>query len=235
MVSSISFNGTYKVDNVQNNNAAFYRFKDYAQDKEYEGSAVTDSKDKLIVKEGSQDIDFQAEQTLIVPDYMDYDVETFCANNGIKYTKHKTQDLLKPASIALRIADAPNGYRKVNVNSEKLEELIQGQISNIDYCEEQYDDYFQKSVDDMLKSGDKFPATTLYIRAQNGNDDLRRFINRYGVENLNNRQISADFGQRTSKPDHCLYFALRDLGFEKVPVYVDNEAYEAGSILGLFN
>jgi hypothetical protein len=43
-----------------------------------------------------------------------------------------------------------------------------------------------------------------------------------------------DFCQLYVEPDHCVYFGLRDLGMNKIPVYVDKQSYEAGKILGLF-
>ena len=86
----------------------------------------------------------------------------------------------------------------------------------------------------MLRSGDEIPATTLTIHDPSGNEDLRRYVNRFGADRLNNEQIFIDFNQKTDDPDHCVYFALRDMGIDKIPVYVDSQSYEAGSILGLF-
>ena len=47
-------------------------------------------------------------------------------------------------------------------------------------------------------------------------------------------KIGLFFCQRTNQPDHCTYFALKDLGMDKIPVYVNKQSYEAGRILGLF-
>ena len=234
MVSSVSFKGTFKVDNQ--NSAAFSKFQDYAHkmyavNKELENGVKIGLEDSFI--DGS--FKYKAEQTLIVPDYMDTDVETFCANNGIKYKKYETKDLLNPKNITARIATAPNGYTRVNIDAEKLEKLIKNQDSNIQHCRDDYDKYFIDKVDTMLRCGEKIPATTLMIYDHNAdNEKLKRYVDRFGVNNLNKNQIFADFNQRTDKPDHCVYFALKDMGINKIPVYVDDKSYEAGKILGLF-
>ena len=232
MISQVSFAGTYKVNNQ--NPDSFSKFQTYALNKELEDGVKASLKDKIIPRGSFGSFDYKAEQTLIVPDYMDCDVETFCANNGISYKKYDTQDLLNPKSITSRIAYAPKGYRKVNIDVEKLEELAKNQNSNLDHCRSDYDKYYFDSVDTMLRNGDKIPTTTLTIQNPSGNEDLRRYVDRFGANRLNDEQIFIDFNQKTDDPDHCVYFALRNVGIDKIPVYVDSQSYEAGSILGLF-
>jgi len=232
MISPVSFLGTYKVNNQ--NPEKFSKFQKYALDKELEDGVKTSLKDEIIPKGDFLNFDYRAEQTLIVPDYMDYDVETFCANNGIKYKKYDTKDILNPNSVMSRIAEAPQGYKTVKINAKKLEELAEKQNSNLDYCKYDYEEYYMDKIDTMLRNCKKIPATTLVINNLSGNEDLKDYINNYGIEYLHNGQLLTCFNQKTDNPDHCIYFALKDMGVEDIPVYVDKESYEAGRLLGLF-
>ncbi len=114
------------------------------------------------------------------------------------------------------------------------EELAKNQSSNLDHCRSDYDKYYSDSVDTMLRNGDDIPATTLIIQDPSGNNALRRYVDTFGVEHLNNEQIFVNFNQKTDNPDHCVYFALKDMGINKIPVYADSQTLEAGHILGLF-
>lgn len=237
MVSTVSFKSTYKVNNQ--NPDAFSKFQKlahqtYAQNKELGTGVKIGLKDKFVPSRGYGKFNYYAIQTLIVPDSMDSDIETFCANNGISYRKYETPDLLNPQSVISRIDYAPDGYRKVHVDAKKLEELAKKQDSNLEHCRSDYDKYYSDKVDTMLRCGDKIPATTLVIQNHSGNEDLRRYINRFGVNNLNENQLFIDFNQKTNNPDHCVYFAFKDMGINKIPIYVDNQSFEAGHILGLF-
>ena len=221
MVSSISFTSTYKVNN--RNIRQFSDFQNYVCTKESERGVKAILKDEII--KGKSGTDYRAQQTLIVPDYMDLSVEMYCMCKNIKYKKYYTQDLLNPKKIKSRIMEAPEGFRKVNVDVEKLEELAKNQNSNLDHCRSDYNKHYSDGVDTMIKSGDEFPATTLHINSGSDNEDLRRYVKKFGVKNLNDGQIFIDFDQRTNNPDHCVYFALKDMGMEKVHVYVDNKNY----------
>ena len=232
MVSSVSFTGTYKV-NSQNFDK-FSKFQNYALNKELEDGIKTNLKDKFEKKIGSEGFDYKAEQTLIVPDDMDYDVESFCAVNGISYQKYNTSDLLNTESIISRISNAPQGYKKVNVNVEKLEELAKNQDNNFSHCKYDYNKFYSDTIDTMLRSGDEIPASTLIIHNPSNNEDLKKYVDNFGAENLNDGQIMTYFTQSTDDPDHCIYFALKDKGINEIPVYVDKQSYEAGNILGLF-
>ena len=238
MVSTVSFKGTFKVNNqdpVSFSKFQKFAHQTYAESKESENGVKIGFKDKFVSKDGFENFDYKAEQTLIVPDSMDTDVETFCANNGISYKKYETLDLLNPEKITSRIAEAPKGYTKVNVDVEKLKRLAENQDSNIKHCRSDYDKYFSDKVDTMLRCGEVIPVTTLMIYDHNAdNESLKRYVHRFGVNNLNKNQVFVDFNQRTDNPDHCVYFALKDMGMKKIPVYVDDKSYQAGTILGLF-
>ena len=231
MVSRISFTSTYKVNNQ--NSRAFHRFQAYALNKECEiNDAGTILKQEVT---GSYPFVYKAEQTLVVPDKYDTEVEEFCTKNNIKFKKHETRELLNPKSIKSRIQDAPKNYRKAEINIKKFMGFVQNQKNNIKHCRNDYENFYKKDINTILKSGDLFPATTLYINTtSNDADYLEEYIKRFG-SNLNSEQISFDFSQRTDSADHCMFFALQDLGVENIPVYVDDNSYKIGSILGLFS
>jgi len=242
MVSAISFTGTYKVNFNNNNPDNFLKFQEYALDKEMREGVKTILKDRIVKNGDGENFNYEAERTLIVPDNMDIDVETFCANNGISFQKLETNDLLNPKNVVDRIQEPPKGFTKVDIDVEKLEDLIETQNSNLEHCESDYEKYYYDSLDTMLRSGDKIPASTLYINPNNGyigfrkegNEILKRYVNMFGVRGLNDKQVGLFFTQRTKNPDHCVYFALKDMGLKKVPIYVNEQSYEAGKILKLF-
>ena len=238
MISPISFSSTYKVNNEDPK--AFSEFQKYALNKEYKDGVRTFLKDRATRK--GMDFKYKAEQTLIVPDSMDCDVETFCANNGIEYKKYTKEDL---TGI---IKEAPKGLETVFVDADKLEELIKSQMTNIPECEAIYYDNgkyggtnYYNQINEMINNGEKIPATTLMINPdgdhlnfEEGNKKLKKFVNSFENHRLYKNQITIKFMNRTNFPDHCVYFALRNLGLDKIPVYVSEQTGEAGRILGLF-
>lgn len=234
MISKISFGSTYKVNNQNQEFKNFNKFSELSSNLNLQSG---DSPSGIYTKFEEKFIGdkYIAQETLIVPFCLDEQVESYCRQHNIIYTKLTDEELINPANINERIDDAPKGYKKVYVDNDKLNNLIANQDSNIRYCENDFNEYYYNDIETMLKTGDKIPATTLVINPQSGNiDELERYINQYGVNSLNKNQISVDFDQRTDNPDHCVYFAFKLMNFNKIPVYVDNDTYKAGQILGLF-
>ena len=231
MLQAVSFGGTFKVSNQQPNSPDdFVKFHNYAE-KISEKMGVCSFSQNTI--KSMYPYSYCVEQTLIIPDAMDNSVESFCARNGIKFKKFETSDLLDPATIKSRVQDAPQDFVKVEVDVDKLSKLMKTQDGNIEHCRKDYEDYFKNHIDFTIRSGEKFPATTLFISTSNTNA-LVNYIDRYGADNLNNNQVSLDFSGRTLGQDQCVYFALKNLGLKKVPVYVDAQTYLIGNKLGLF-
>ncbi len=222
MISPVSFTSTYKVNNQNPNNPVrFNVFKNYA-DKIAKSSSLANTvyKKEMIERSYISKSEQKTEETLIVPETEDKNVEDFCQTNGIKFEKLYTHDLLDSKKIKYRIQEAPRGYKKVDVDCEKLERLIQNQLSNINGLKRDYKDYYLSSSRTMLLEGNDFPATTLRITP---------------VEDRNRQQIIFDFVKSKDNLDCYTYFALRNIGLENIPVYVDDLTYKIGSDLELFS
>ena len=231
-MNTVSFGSTYKI-NANNNNQNQFKVFDFCEKNGLEYAIKTDIKE---VNNGFRSKTIAKTSTSIVaPDNKDSLVEAYLANRGIKFSKLDTKELYSKSGIKSRIEDAPKGMRLVTVDTKKLEKLISNQDNNIKYCEENYNDYYKGSVDLMIKSGDKLPATTLYITPTGeSTEDTVSYIKKFGADRLNEDQLSFMFVKRTDDPDHCLYYALKNLGMDKVPVYVDKDTHSIGSALGIF-
>lgn len=235
MINPISFGSTYKIhaNSSSNDLMRFYSFRDLCdKQSEYPGT-LTKYEDKI-----SPIFPYPGEftQTLIVPDYRDGEVEAYCKRNGIKfYKKYTSSELLDINTIGKRIKKAPKDMVKVKVDSKKLEQLLSSQTDAISHSKKDYNNYYKEDVDLMIKSADSFPATTLYIIPNDSSkEDMLNYIKHFGAENLNDDMISLLFSQRTDEPDNCVYFGLKDLGMDKIPVYVDKDSYDIGKALKLF-
>lgn len=177
---------------------------------------------------------YSVKTSIIAPDTKDNLVEAYLANKGVKFKKIDTKDLLDKSKIESRIKEPPKNMRLVKVDIEKLDKILNNQSNNIEYCGSDYDNYYKDSVDLMIKSGDKIPATTLYINATGeSTDDTVDYIKKFGADRLNDDQLVLMFTQRTDDPDHCMFFGMKDLGMDKVPVYVNNDTYKIGNALGI--
>lgn len=228
MVSKISFGSTYKVSSSNNNINNYAKFKAFAEKMHETNNIYLECKDKM---KSTYPYEYQMDCTVVAPNCFDDNIERYCANNAITYSKFSPA--MSTEALQARVAEAPLGKIKVNVNAKKLEAICQVQNSNIKDCQNDYNKYFHNNVHIMLKKGEKFPTSTLYISADDTENAIR-YINKFGADNLNNKQLFIDFSQRTNMPDHCVYFALRNAGIKEVPVYVDESTLKIGEALGIF-
>jgi len=248
MLSPISFSGTFKVTNqYPNTNSKLNMFKNFAQTiyKTNNGVNVV-SKKEIIQKSYEGPLEPRYEETLIVPDKLDKDIEQFCTERGIKFEKLYTHDLLDSRKISKRIKEAPKGYRKVEVDSKKLEEFAKSQKNNIQTCKSYYDCCCKDSVDAMLREGSDFGTTILRIEPTEecftfgdyGIETLKQYAAHYGINHLN-QDLCGVYLIGTEDDQYYdiskyTYFGLENTGMDKIPVYVDNITYKAGLALGLF-
>ena len=226
MVSKVSFGSTYKVQyNSADKKSDFEKFQAFGDYPHTEGSIMT-------IKDKFTGYNYSAERMLIVPDEQDKDVEAYCKRYGIEFTKRTNDELLNPQNIRYRIEEPRKGYIQVDLDVDKFEEVLgRASDSNVKHCEEDYKKYFKKETDFVLKSGKPFPTSTLFIDS-NIYSGFDRFVDLYGAKNVHPRidfaQVSPDYH------DHAMYFALKDLGMKKIPVYVNENSYNVGHKLGLF-
>jgi len=221
MLSPISFTSTYKVNNQRpNTDNKVNIFKKFAQkESRTVFGAYTVSRQETIRKSYPGNTDTKREETLIVFDDYDKDVEEFCKSYGIKFEKLYTHDLLDARKVKLRIQDAPRGYQKVDVDSAKLEEFIKTEQSNIPSLEKDYCNGLNIITRIDLLEGSNIPATTLRITPP---------------ELYSNDSRTVDFVKTDDNTDCYTYFALKDTGLNKIPMYVDNITYVIGNQSGLF-
>ena len=231
MVSNISFGSAYKVSSKQNGFDKFWDFQNFAAKRQMQKGVQVRFEDSFAVKTKQ----YEAIQTMLVPDSLDKDVEAFCANRGIQFKKINTKEAIQPEAILDRIKNAPKSMRKVTIDAERLFEIAKNQNQNLAHCEKDYYNYYYDKVDFMLKTGDEIPATTLWISPSGSKvDDTLDYINTWGADNLNKEQIFVEFNQvEEDDPDHCIFFALKNMGIKEVPVYVNEDTYKLASALGI--
>lgn len=241
MISPISFHGTYKVYNRENEGIQDYfelmnrcemsgiktrmDFSDYSK----EASIPT--------VEGKEVI---STTTIVAPDAFDKHIEIFCKNAGIKFTRLNQKELLRPENIIGRTTKPKRNdetTKIVLVDAQKLDELSKKQtIGNFHHVEKDYENYFKQDADFSVKSGDEIIVPTLVLSSDTagGIKGAIEYVENFGAENLNDNSIFIDLIQMTDDPDHCTYFALKNIGMKKIPVCVDEKTFELGDKMGLF-
>ena len=241
MISPIAFHGTYKVYNRQYEGIGDY----FELMRRCEDSGIKTKMDFInYSKEGSIPVvdgqEVISTVTIVAPDAYDKHIEAFCKISGIKFKRLNQDELLDHKNIIERTIKEPKDNpttKIVLVNAKKLEELNRKQtIGNYDQVRKDYKKYFKSETDFNLKSGDEIVAPTLFLNPNmaGGFKGAMEFIDRFGAENLNENSLFVDFVQMTDEPDHCMYFAMKDIGMKKIPVCVDKKTYELGSKIGLF-
>lgn len=225
MISSVSFGSTYKIN------------QPFATTSSKQLDATYDLVDKCAERRIRTNEVFKADSkavTIVSPDSLDSYIETLCVNRGIEFKKFTNKDLMTKEAIISRVQKAPEKMTKVKIDAEKFEKLASRHTeSNIKYCAREYDRYFEDQANFMLKSGDKFPASTLYISSSMSNEDAIEYANLYGAENFNEGSLQFNFAQRTNDPDHCTYFAMKEAGIKNIPVYMNDKTLELAKTLGI--
>ena len=189
----ISFGSTYIVKNIHPEK--FSKFKSLAHFEE----DVNPDKTRFFIEsklEDKQRLLFSTKGTLIAPDFRDSSIESYCALQGISYTKLNTKNLMNVEAIKQRIAEPKNGMNMVEINAEKFEELVRKQDSNFQHCELDYKHYFKNTLETMLKKGEDIPVSTLYIAPNGSSDeDFINYVDFFGADLLNPNQIFICFAQ----------------------------------------
>ncbi len=232
MISPISFGSTYKKaikDSSDSKQKSGYReLIKFCQDQDYNYELKESPRISLshYSSEGSSAL------AIIVPDAYDSQIEAFCIERGINIDKYLSKDLMSPTGIVRRIKTPPIGYKMAYVNADRLNKLLGDKSdNNFEHCEKDYKKYFKKETDNIIRSADPIPAPTLYINSHVNKDQTLSYIKKYGLKDLDEKFLIINLAQRTYKPEHCLYFAMRDAGVTQIPVYVDDYTYEMGRAL----
>ena len=234
MVTNISFTSTYRVSSQNNGYDRFSSFQDLALEKECEKGVGVFFKDGFETGIPYSHNNYVAQYTIVAPESMDEEIEQYCLYNNIKYSKATDKELLDANSIQRRIQEPKDGMTLVKVNTQKLKKLLYEQYSNIEHCKSDYKKYYKESVDFMLKSGDEIPATTLSIIPDSANiDDAIDYVKKYGIDLIEPGVLFVSWEQRTDSPDHCVFFALQNLGMKNIPVYMDVNSYKLANALGI--
>lgn len=234
-INSISFGSTYKVKTstkIASQTVAFHKFEDYCLKK---ASTNHNFQTKYEVEAQKEPPYREAcVRTLIVPQYLDGDVEAYCKQNGIRFEKTFAHELLNCNAVSKRIEKAPEGFIKVNIEPYKLLELTETQKGNIKYCKNDYYNFFDDEIEFAILSGDEFPTTTLRIEADKiSNKELQEHLEAFGKNSLDEDMIRIDFVRKRAFPDIGVFFALRNIGMDKVPVYMDKNTFMIASALDL--
>ncbi len=228
-MNTVSFGSTFKIssNNYQNQSS----IADFCADNELDYSYNVESRKRTLYSSPVTKVN----TTIIAPDNKDSLIETFLANKGIKFNKLDTKELFDKSKIEKRIDRPTKDMKLVKIDAKKLDKLIHNQDQNIDYCESTYDKYFKDSVESVIKSGDKIPATTLYITPMGESvEDTVKYIHSYGEDRLNDNQLSFIFNQESfDKPDQCMFFGMKDLGMDKIPVYMNEDSCKLANALGI--
>ncbi|MBQ8635551.1 hypothetical protein IJ425_05310 [bacterium] len=216
--SSIPFTSTYKFNYEANDGPRSYNNQSKVDDFAYRNH-LTYELNYNTCECGL--CDTIAVGTIIAPDYKDSQVEKFCKANAIPFEKISYVSLIGEDAIINRCVlpeHEEDDKIMVMLDVEKFEDLAaSSEFGNIQHCKEMYKQHFSKDAHNMILSGDEIEVPTLYVNAPYGR-----------------MSASLIFNQTSDKPNHCLYFAMKNIGMTKVPVAVNQESYEAGMELGLF-
>ncbi len=227
MIPSVSFGSTYKVSSNDNYRTDYNKFSLFASN-QYSGHT------KIDMHRDNFTFEPYSTCTVLVPDALDYDIESYCETNGINYKKHTFGDLFKPENIQRRIKEPKDGKTIAYMDVERLGELIARQDNNLKQCRRDYYSKYRESVDYILKSGDKIDTTELCITPKRNynKDSAASFIQKYGFSNLP-CMFELDFMRDMDSHAHCMVIAFNELGMKEIPVYVDKNTNKLGESLGL--
>ena len=180
---------------------------------------------------------FSSDCFLIVPNANDNQVEDFCRKRKIPVDKLSTEDLSVSKKILDKIEPPEHGKQIVFVNFKKLEKLAKKQCSNFAFCERKYNEMPNKNY--LFSSSNiPFKTSTLHIkptRAYKSYDELLEFLStKKDSKNIEDETLFVYLSLESENQNHCVYFALRDLGLKYIPIYVDEDTYKIGHALKLF-
>lgn len=173
-----------------------------------------------------------AKQTVNMPDSMDNEFETFCANKNISYTKLDTKNLLDETSIIARMEkpeDVSIDSRLALLDVSKFDDIYKNQHSSrYDFMKSTYENLYKDKAMQLLLSGDEIPTPVASI-SENYEGAAQDVANKKITENIK-YALNID----VENDENNIYFALLEQGLTQFPVTVDDDTYEIGMKLGVF-
>lgn len=172
------------------------------------------------------------ETTIVTPHALDGFFEGVCTKLNFFYEKISNKNLMDVQSIYNRVNEPPKDMVKAYIDLERLDALLKTQKdNNFEQCEKEYNEKYKSKADFALRSGDKISASTMYIAPMVGYGDYIKFMDVIGHKKLSRDAVFVGLIQRTEKPDHCQFFAMKNANMKKIPVYMDKNSYELAQAL----
>jgi hypothetical protein len=232
MLTPVSFGSIYRINTNEKSNPNQQFFSQevgkYCEERRIPYTEISQYESNYPIRQQK----FTTKTTIFAPDKKDNDLEIYLAAHGIKFVKHTQEEVFKPSSVISRVERAPEDYRTVIIDSEKLENVLICQEDNNFYSTKSlYKKGDRKEALSMLKSLNKFPASTLHITTWYNPEETREKIKSSGK--VQNDSIVFNFEKTTEKPDNLMYFAMKEAGLKDIPVYMDDESYKTAQALGI--
>ena len=173
-----------------------------------------------------QGLDITTVATINAPEEKDVDIETICANRGIKFIKKSAEDIKDIEGIKKRLK-TPYTKQIIYVDAKRLEEIAKEQHSNLAECREKYENGSKEIAMDRIESGNPLYLPTLNIApCASSEDEAIEDLQDYGSDFIPPVSYYIDLDRYSKDGNENLFFAMQELGMKNVPVYIEPENYE---------
>ncbi len=224
MISPISFGSIYKVQSscqsLETKQDNVTQLVDYCYNNGVETIDVMDPKRKEVIT------------TIYSPDDFDEKLESYCAVNGIKYNKCDTVAYKNIKNIEDRVDKPRYGYETVYVEPEKFDEYLYLPGGNAAKCEDDYKRRFKEQCDNEALYAKKVSPSTVKVYFLR--EGLAKLAKMYG-DDYKKEMTIVKIDDSLGNNNQCMYFALRDCGCDKVPIFVDGDTKSFLTILGVLD
>lgn len=226
-MNPISFGSNYRAyvlpNSDKNERQGMLELVDFCQENEIPHEVNYSYKKKTGLIQG---LDITTITTINAPQDKDIDIETICANRGIKFIKKGAEDIKDVEAIKKRIK-TPYTKQIVYVDAQRLEEISKEQHSNIKEAREKYENGGNQIAMDRIESGNPLQLPTLTIASCiSSDDDAIEDLQDYGSDFITPISYYMDLDPYSKDGNENLFFAMQELGMKNVPVYIDPKNYD---------
>lgn len=173
-----------------------------------------------------QGLDITTTTTINAPQDKDIDIETICANRGIKFIKKEHENIKDIEEIKKRIK-APYSKKIVYIDAQRLEEISLEQHSNIKAAREKYENGDKEIAMERIESGKPLQLPTLNIASCISSDDEAiEDLQDYGSDFITPISYYMELDPYSKDGNENLFFAMQELGMKNVPVSIDPDNYD---------